>query len=313
MAEEIKSTEQIISDNNVPATEEADPNKVQVDIEKLKKTKVHICMPCYGGQLTESTFMSYIRWGNTARQLGIDFTVETLTNESLISRARNTMVAKFLSNPDSTHLMFIDSDIGWEPWHLLLLLHHDKDVIGGMYPLKGLPVKWCVNGIEGGLEEDMGRVQEVSKTGTGFMLIKRHVFEKLVDHPATIPFINDIGLDPSLNKDMRTFFDTDVREGRYYSEDWTFCENWRDLGGKVWIDKRVLLKHTGTYTYDAVGQQATYAALHAELKDRQPLVLDPELGKIETDTMPAQQAALPPERRSAKVLAKTGGKKKKAS
>ena len=313
MAEEIKSTEQIISENNVPATEEADPNKVQVNIEELKKTKVHICMPCYGGQLTESTFMSFIRWSNTARQLGINYTVETLTNESLISRARNTMVAKFLSNPDSTHLMFIDADIGWEPWHLLLLLHHDKDVIGGMYPLKGLPVKWCVNGIEGGEEEDMGRVQEVSKTGTGFMLIKRHVFEKLVDHPATIPFINDIGLPEELNKDMRTFFDTDVREGRYYSEDWTFCENWRDLGGKVWIDKRVLLKHTGTYTYDHVGQEATYKALHAELKDRAPLVIDPEQGKIEADIMPAQQAALPPERRSAKVLAKTGGKKKKAS
>ena len=313
MAEEIKSTEQIISENNVPATEEADPNKVQVNIEELKKTKVHICMPCYGGQLTESTFMSFIRWSNTARQLGINYTVETLTNESLISRARNTMVAKFLSNPDSTHLMFIDADIGWEPWHLLLLLHHDKDVIGGMYPLKGLPVKWCVNGIEGGEEEDMGRVQEVSKTGTGFMCIKRHVFEKLVDHPATIPFINDIGLPEELNKDMRTFFDTDVREGRYYSEDWTFCENWRDLGGKVWIDKRVLLKHTGTYTYDHVGQEATYKALHAELKDRAPLVIDPEQGKIEADIIPAQQAELPPERRSAKILAKTQGKKKKAS
>ena len=313
MAEEIKSTEQIMSETNIAAIENADPNKVQVNIEELKKTKVHICMPCYGGQLTESTFMSFIRWSNTARQLGINYTVETLTNESLISRARNTMVAKFLSNPDSTHLMFIDADIGWEPWHLLLLLHHDKDVIGGMYPLKGLPVKWCVNGIEGGEEEDMGRVQEVSKTGTGFMCIKRHVFEKLVDHPATIPFINDIGLPEELNKDMRTFFDTDVREGRYYSEDWTFCENWRDLGGKVWIDKRVMLKHTGTYTYDHVGQEATYKALHAELKDRAPLVIDPEQGKIEADIMPAQQAALPPERRSAKVLAKTGGKKKKAS
>ncbi len=313
MAEEIKSTEQIISETEVENTQDSDPNKVQVNIEELKKTKVHICMPCYGGQLTESTFMSFIRWSNTARQLGINYTVETLTNESLISRARNTMVAKFLSNPDSTHLMFIDADIGWEPWHLLLLLHHDKDVIGGMYPLKGLPVKWCVNGIEGGEEEDMGRVQEVSKTGTGFMCIKRHVFEKLVDHPATIPFINDIGLPEELNKDMRTFFDTDVREGRYYSEDWTFCENWRDLGGKVWIDKRVLLKHTGTYTYDHVGQEATYKALHAELKDRAPLVIDPEQGKIEADIMPAQQAALPPERRSAKVLAKTGGKKKKAS
>jgi len=313
MAEEIKSTEQIISETEVENTQDSDPNKVQVNIEELKKTKVHICMPCYGGQLTESTFMSFIRWSNTARQLGINYTVETLTNESLISRARNTMVAKFLSNPDSTHLMFIDADIGWEPWHLLLLLHHDKDVIGGMYPLKGLPVKWCVNGIEGGEEEDMGRVQEVSKTGTGFMLIKRDVFEKLVDHPATIPFINDIGLPEELNKDMRTFFDTDVREGRYYSEDWTFCENWRDLGGKVWIDKRVLLKHTGTYTYDHVGQEATYKALHAELKDRAPLVIDPEQGKIEADIMPAQQAALPPERRSAKILAKTGGKKKKAS
>jgi hypothetical protein len=287
-----------------------DPNKIQVDIEKLKKTKVHICMPCYGGQLTESTFMSMIRWSNTARQLGIDWTVETLTNESLISRARNTLVAKFLSNPDSTHLMFIDADIGWEPWHLLLLLHHDKDVIGGMYPLKALPIKWCVNGIEGGKEEDMGRLQEVSKTGTGFMCIKRHVFKKLDDHPATIPFINDIGLDPKLNKDMKTFFDTDVREGRYYSEDWTFCENWRDLGGEVWVDKRVLLKHTGTFTYDHVGQDAVYKALHEELKDKAPLVINADEGKID---MPAQQAALPPERRSAKILAKTGGKKKKAS
>ena len=308
MAEEMKTTDEIVTENT--QVDVADPNKVQVDIEKLKKTKVHICMPCYGGQLTESTFMSFIRWSNTARQLGIDYTVETLTNESLISRARNTMVAKFLSNPESTHLMFIDSDIGWEPWHLLLLLHHDKDVIGGMYPLKGLPVKWCVNGIEGGATEDLGRLQEVSKTGTGFMLIKRHVFAKLVDHPATIPFTNDIGLDPALNKDMRTFFDTDVREGRYYSEDWTFCENWRDLGGQVWIDKRVLLKHTGTYTYDHVGQEATYKALHAELKDRAPVVIDPDLGKIEPG-IPKQQAELPPERRSAKVLAKTTSKRKK--
>ena len=110
---------------------------------------------------------------------------------------------------------------------------------------------------------------------------------------------------------MRTFFDTDVREGRYYSEDWTFCENWRDLGGKVWVDKRILLKHTGTYTYDAVGQDATYRALHEELKDTAPVVVDPEQGKIEQGTLPQQQADLPPERRSAKVLAKTAGKRKK--
>jgi hypothetical protein len=53
-----------------------------------------------------------------------------------------------------------------------------------------------------------------------------------------------------------------VRENRYYSEDWTFCENWRDLGGKIWVDKRVLLRHTGTYTFDFQAQQPLYTALH---------------------------------------------------
>jgi hypothetical protein len=236
--------------------------QIQVNIDYLKTTRVHICMPCYGGQLTESTFMSYIKWANTCRQLGIDWTMETMTNESLISRARNTLTAKFLHNKESTHLMFIDADIGFEPWHILVMLNRDVDIIGGLYPMKSLPVKWCVNGFEGA-EEGPDGLQEVSKTGTGFMLIKRHVFEKLNAHPATKPFINDIGLPAELNPYMKTYFDTAVRENRYYSEDWTFCENWRDLGGKVWVDKRVLLRHTGTYVFDYAAQDQLYKDLHA--------------------------------------------------
>jgi hypothetical protein len=248
-----------------PTTQSPAPagqNQIQVNIDYLRTTRVHICMPCYGGMLTESTFMSYIKWANTCRQLGIDWTMETMTNESLISRARNTLTAKFLHNKESTHLMFIDADIGWEPWHLLVMLNRDVDVIGGLYPMKSLPVKWCVNGFDGA-EEGPDGLQEVSKTGTGFMLIKRHVFEKLDAHPATRPFLNDIGLPAELNPYMKTYFDTAVRENRYYSEDWTFCENWRDLGGKVWVDKRILLKHTGTYVFDYAAQEQLYKDLHA--------------------------------------------------
>ena len=235
--------------------------QIQVNADYLKTTRVHICMPCYGGMLTESTFMSYIKWSNAARQLGIDWTMETMTNESLISRARNTLTAKFLHNKDSTHLMFIDADIGWEPWHLMVLLDRQVDVIGGLYPMKSLPVKWCVNGFDGA-EEGANGLQEVTKTGTGFLLIKRDVFEKLDAHPAVKPFINDIGLPTELNPHMKTYFDTAVRENRYYSEDWTFCENWRDIGGKVWVDKRVLLKHTGTYVFDYAQQDNLYKELH---------------------------------------------------
>jgi hypothetical protein len=218
--------------------------------------------------MTEQTFMSFVKWGNTCRQLNIDWTVETMTNESLISRARNTLTAKFLNTPESTHLMFIDSDIGWEPWHLLVMINARKDVIGGLYPMKSLPVKWCVNGIPGKEEgtPEQPHLVEVSKTGTGFLLIKRDVFEKLNQHPATRPFNNDIGLPEELNPYMKTYFDTAVRENRYYSEDWTFCENWRDLGGEVYVDKRVLLRHVGTYVFDGQAQDKLYQDLAALVK-----------------------------------------------
>ena len=247
-----------------PPTDPAQTNQqnIQVNIDYLRTTRVHICMPCYGGQLTEQCFMSYIKWANLCRQLNIDWTVETMTNESLISRARNTLTAKFLHTKESTHLMFIDADIGWEPWHLLVMLDAQKDVIGGLYPMKSLPVKWCVNGIPGQVEDPGSNLVEVTKTGTGFLLIKRDVFDKLNAHPATKPFNNDIGLPVELNPYMKTYFDTAVRENRYYSEDWTFCENWRDLSGQVFVDKRILLRHVGTYTFD----YATHEQLYKDLK-----------------------------------------------
>jgi hypothetical protein len=300
---------------NPQQPEQAQPGQqqIQVNIDYLRQQRVHICMPCYGGMLTESTFMSYIKWSNTCRQLGLDWTIETMTNESLISRARNTLVAKFLNNPTSTHLMFVDADIGWEPWHLLVMLNADKDVIGGLYPMKTMPVKWVVNGFEGAKEE--GPLQEVSKTGTGFMLIKRHVFEKLNRHPSVKTFANDIGLPKELDPYMKTYFDTAVRENRYYSEDWTFCENWRDFGGEVWVDKRVLLKHTGTYVFDYAAQPALYEALKKE-HDAGQITLAAQ--------QPAQQAAQPMtsdysdyekvkvSAPAAKVVAKTNPQAKKA-
>ena len=254
--------QQLPYQNASPVDQNNGQQSIQVNIDYLKTTRVHLCMPCYGGQLTESTFMSYIKWANVARQLGLDWTVETMTNESLISRARNTLTAKFLHTKESTHLMFIDADIGWEPWHLLVMLNHDKDVVGGLYPMKSLPVKWCVNGIPDAVQDDPSGLIEVTKTGTGFLLIKRDVFEKLNAHPAVKSFTNDIGLDPVLNPYMKTYFDTAVRENRYYSEDWTFCENWRDIGGQVFVDKRVLLKHTGTYVFDYQTQDKLYQDLH---------------------------------------------------
>ena len=249
--EKLQDAVEEINDNPPQAPQDG---QVQVNVDFLRTTKVHIAMPCYGGMLTESTFMSFIKWANTARQLNIDWTLETMVNESLISRARNTLTAKFLHMPDATHLMFVDADIGWEPWHLLVLLNKDVDVIGGLYPMKTMPIKWVVNGFDGA-EEGPDGFQEVSKTGTGFLLMKKHVFEKMNSHPAVKQYKNDIGLDPVYDQYLKTYFDTAVRQNRYYSEDWTFCENWRDIGGKIYVDKRVLLRHSGSYVFCMENQQ----------------------------------------------------------
>jgi hypothetical protein len=254
----VEKVQELVENNPAPGQQQApaapQQNQVQVNVDYLKTTRVHIAMPCYGGMLTESTFMSFIKWANTARQLGIDWTLETMVNESLISRARNTLTAKFLDMPEATHLFFVDADIGWEPWHLLVLLNRDVDVIGGLYPMKTMPIKWVVNGFDGA-EEGPDGLQEVSKAGTGFLLMKKHVFEKMNAHPAVKQYKNDIGLDPKYDKYLKTYFDTAVRQNRYYSEDWTFCENWRDLGGRIWVDKRVLLRHSGSYVFCMENQQ----------------------------------------------------------
>lgn len=196
--------------------------------------------------------MSYIKWANQAKQLGIDWTIETMVNESLISRARNTLTAKFLHMQEATHLMFIDADIGWEPWHLLVLLNHTVnpkvEMIGGLYPMKTLPIRWVINGFQGA-EEGPDGLQEVSKAGTGFLLSKKSVFHRMRNHPAVKPYKNDIGLDPIYDQYLATFWDTCVRQNRYYSEDWTACENLRDMGGQIWVDKRVLLRHAGHFNF----------------------------------------------------------------
>ena len=105
----VEKVQEIAEQAHATQSQAPAPGQVQVNVDFLRTTKVHIAMPCYGGMLTESTFMSFIKWANTARQLGIDWTLETMVNESLISRARNTLTAKFLDMPDATHLFFVSA------------------------------------------------------------------------------------------------------------------------------------------------------------------------------------------------------------
>jgi hypothetical protein len=227
-------------------------------VEYLRKCHPLIGIPMYGGICHESVFSSMIKFALYCQQLGMPFSLETLINESLITRGRNSICAKFLENSATTHLMFIDSDIGFEPEHIFKLLLHDKDIIVGLYPKKNLPIDYVVNVTPESVNElghiiiDSNGLIEVSRAGTGFMLIKREVFNK---HMAAYPqfkFTNNINLDTKYDSFMYTFFDCVISEDEqreYLSEDWYFCAKSRALGIKIYADASIRLNHSGTYVF----------------------------------------------------------------
>ena len=203
-------------------------------------TKIHFLTPCYGGNITEVCFSSYLQFTIMAMQNNIAFQIDTLSNESNVNRASNTCVAKFLSG-DATHLMFIDADIQFNPTDIVKLVNHNRDIVGGIYPQKTLPPKMVVNTIDNGKVE--GDLIEVGTLGTGFMLVKRKVFEQMIKNGAT-PYVDDIGLNDNENSNQYDFFQCTIdSKGRYLTEDWSFCRRWRQLGGQIWADKTIALSH----------------------------------------------------------------------
>lgn len=222
----------------------------QNQLNFLRDTRLHFCIPCYGGMITEAFFISMLKFMAAANKLGLNFTVDTMVNESLIPRGRNSLVAKFLAfEPKSSHLMFVDADIGFEPEEIVKLLLADKDVAGGLYPKKALPIQYVVNRIPN--SQKQGNLVEVANLGTGFMCIKREVIEKIIAHRPDLHYADAIGLDPKFDPYKYALFDTSIDENtrEYLSEDYHFCKLWRSLGGKIWADLSIKLDHTGYYKF----------------------------------------------------------------
>jgi len=214
----------------------------------FSKVHLHIGIPCYGGMVSEPTMTSFLRFVLMASQLKLNWSLDTMVNESLITRGRNNLMAKMMSNTQATHFMFIDADIRFQPESIFQMIAHDKDVIGGLYPKKALPINYVIN-----LKPTVtvqGDIYTVDTMGTGFLLFKRHVYEKLIAaHPAS-KYVDDIGLGKQYEPMMYAIFDCVIDErGHYLSEDWTFCRRWQELGGEIWAHSKTLLNHVGHYEF----------------------------------------------------------------
>lgn len=193
--------------------------ELSIDISELRKRKVFIATPMYGGQCSGQFTKSCVDLSALAKAYELDYRFFYLFNESLITRARNYLADEFLRS-DCTHLMFIDSDIGFDPNDVLALSTiaepgSDKDIVCGPYPKKCISwekVKRAVdcgfadrnpndlenfvgdfvfNPAEGTAEIPIYEPVEVLEGGTGFMMIQRHVFEKFRESYPHLSYLPD--------------------------------------------------------------------------------------------------------------------------
>jgi hypothetical protein len=251
-----------------------DGDKLSVNLEYLRGLNIFFATPCYGGLVTDQYFLSMFRLSQVLIQHGIKFRITTLRNESLIPRARNILTAMFMEDKNSTHLMFIDADIEFDPDSVIRMLAMDKDVIAGAYPKKTInweSVRAAANSGETNLASygadyainlkvepgtnkvrtHMGTV-EVLDASTGFFIVKKEVVRNMMDKHPELHYNNDSSIDPKFNPYCYALWDTmiDPKDRRYLSEDYTFCRRWQDMGGEIWVDPNTKLNHVGSFTFE---------------------------------------------------------------
>lgn len=260
--------------------------QLEISVEKLRKNKLFVATPMYGGLAHGMYVKSCLDLQAVCANYGIATRFSYIFNESLITRARNYLVDEFLRS-DSTHLLFIDSDIHFDPKDVIALLALDKEVIGGPYPKKS--IKWSAvieavkrkpditaselekvtgdyvfNAVAGTGQFNIGEPLEVLEIGTGFMMVHRDVFTKFKEAYPEFNYKPDhVG---QANFDgtryIHAYFDTVIDHGksdRYLSEDYMFCQWWRKIGGKIWLCPWMKTHHVGTYPFTGdMGAVANY-------------------------------------------------------
>ena len=100
------------------------------------RVKLYILTPCFASLCYVNYIQCLMMTVELFRRFNIPLIVEFCKNDSLVSRARNNLVAKAMTDKDATHILFIDNDITWDPVDILKLIMADKDIVGGIYPLK---------------------------------------------------------------------------------------------------------------------------------------------------------------------------------
>jgi hypothetical protein len=282
--------------------------QLSVKLEDLRKVRLLVATPMYGGNCSGLYMKACLDLQGMCLQYGMEVRFSFLFNESLITRARNYLVDEFLRS-GCTHLLFIDSDILFDPKDVLALIALDKDIIGGPYPKKAINWKnialalvkdpttgagdlealagdYVFNPVPGTKQFRVNEPLEVLEIGTGYMLVKKEVFDKfreaypkqnykpdhvgqanfdgsryihayfdtVIDNGYTFDDVYRLMEKAAAGEDVKEDFTKLLEIGktashRYLSEDYMFCQYARRIGLQIWLCPWMRTSHVGTYAF----------------------------------------------------------------
>ena len=226
--------------------------------EEKKQIKLFIATPAFGHQVTTNYANSLLKFVSTPHPtLAVSSAIHMQSGMALVTQARNNCVAYFL-NSECTHFLFIDADIGFEPEAIYRLIEKDVPVCLTPYPVKGYGKDYQLQFIvhfpdKDNVRIDKGGFTEITAGPTGFMMIKREVFEKLAEKYPERKTVNKqlVGNKvETMEKGWYTFFETaQDPENGYLGEDIAFCRLWTNIGGKIYADTQTPLTHFGSHAF----------------------------------------------------------------
>lgn len=256
--------------------------EIRIDIDVLRKRGLFLATPMYGGVCAGMFARSVADLSAICTKNEIPLQMYFLFNESLITRARNYCCDEFMRSP-SQHLMFIDSDIGFNPHDVIAMMalqaqEEDKyDIIGGPYPKKCISWEKIKQAVDKGVADEdpsvlekfvgdyvfnpksgQGSIQisepcEVLEIGTGFMMVTKKAMQKFADSYKEFMYKPDHVRTEAFDgsREIMQYFQAEIdpKSKRYLSEDYWFCQKAQDIGLRTWFCPWMKMQHVGTYIF----------------------------------------------------------------
>jgi hypothetical protein len=267
-----------------------------------KQPVLFVATPMYGGQCYSHFTTSLLQLGILATQKNLAFQFFSLSNESLIPRARNVCVQAFIDS-QATHFMFIDADIGFKADHVLEMLDlmlefPSYKILGGAYAkktiawekvqqaaaagkglknpseLKRFSGDFVVNLSKEPSEEGLQSPWPVEELGSGFLMIERECFSAFAKHYPEKTYLPDNPRSPRFvpGKRIHAFFESgiDPETQHYFSEDYYFCKQMARIGYQSWLCPWIDLVHVGTYPFESHLSDMLELGLNLRFKTPKP-------------------------------------------